>query len=68
MEERPVRRYAAVVGLDPAKEALYRELHADVWPEVRAAIQRAHIHNLSILITELDGQPRRPIEMLMQLP
>ncbi|MCU0791584.1 MAG: L-rhamnose mutarotase [Opitutaceae bacterium] len=50
-----VKRFASVVGLDPAKEKLYRELHAEVWPEVVAAIRRANIVNFNIYVTEIAG-------------
>lgn len=51
-----VKRFASIVGLDPAKEKLYRELHAEVWPEVVAAIRRANITNYNIYITEIEGR------------
>lgn len=51
-----VKRFASIVGLDPARERLYRELHADVWPEVVAAIRRANITNYTIYITEIEGR------------
>jgi L-rhamnose mutarotase len=34
----------------------YRELHADVWPEVEAAIRKAHISNYRIHVAELAGR------------
>lgn len=49
-----VTYYGSIVGLDPAKEKLYRELHSNVWPEVRAAIRRANIRNFNIYTTEID--------------
>lgn len=52
----PVKYYGAVIGLDPAKEREYRELHANAWPEVLAAINRANIRNFTIFITEIDGR------------
>lgn len=52
----PVQRFSAVVELNPEKEKLYRELHADVWPEVKAAIKKANIQNFNIFITEIDGK------------
>ena len=52
----PVKSYGAVIGLDPAKEREYRELHANAWPEVLAAINRANIRNFNIFITEIDGR------------
>ncbi len=51
-----VKRYAAVVGLNPEKEKLYRELHADVWPEVVAAVKNANIRNFNIFTVELNGK------------
>lgn len=51
-----VKRFASIVGLDPTQENRYRELHADVWPEVVAAIRRANISNYSIYITEIEGR------------
>lgn len=52
----PVRHYAGIVGLVPAREAEYRALHARVWPEVVAAIHRANIRNFNIYVTEIDGK------------
>ena len=48
--------YGSAIELVPEKEALYRELHADVWPEVRAAIKKANIRNYNIFVAELDGK------------
>lgn len=52
----PVKFYASMVGLDPSKEKTYRELHAQVWPEVVAAIHRANIRNFNIFVTEIAGR------------
>lgn len=51
-----IKHFASIVGLDPAKEKLYRELHADVWPAVVAAIRRANITNYHIYVTEIAGR------------
>jgi len=51
-----VRRYASTVELIPEKEQFYRELHADVWPQVVAAIKKANIHNYSIFVAEIQGR------------
>ncbi|MBL9204559.1 MAG: L-rhamnose mutarotase [Opitutaceae bacterium] len=51
-----VRHYAGIVGLLPAREREYRDLHARVWPEVVAAIHRANIRNFNIYVTEIDGK------------
>jgi len=51
-----VKRFASVIELAPEKEDEYRRLHADVWPEVVAAVKRANIRNYSIYIVELNGK------------
>ncbi|TWU00219.1 L-rhamnose mutarotase [Botrimarina colliarenosi] len=45
-----VRRFASFVELKPEHEAVYREMHADVWPEVVAACKRANIQNYHIWV------------------
>lgn len=45
-----VRRFASFVELLPEKEQLYREMHAEVWPEVVAACKRANIRDYHIWI------------------
>ena len=50
------RFYGSIVGLDPAKEQLYRELHANVWPEVTAALTKANIRNFTVYLTEIEGR------------
>ncbi len=51
-----VKRYGSVIELLPEKEKTYRELHADVWPEVVAAIKKANIQNYNIFTVELGGK------------
>jgi len=51
-----VKYYCATVELCPEKEQEYRELHANVWPEVRAAITKANIRNYNIYVTEIAGR------------
>ena len=51
-----VKYYCATVELRPEKEQEYRELHANVWPEVRSAIAEANIRNYNIHITEIAGR------------
>ena len=51
-----VKYFCSIVGLDPAREKQYRELHANVWPEVVAAIRRAKITNYNIYVTEIEGR------------
>jgi L-rhamnose mutarotase len=48
--------YSSVIELIPEKEQQYRELHADVWPEVVAAIRKANIRDYRIYRTELQGK------------
>ena len=52
----PVQRFAAVVELLPEKEEEYRQLHAEVWPEVQAAIKNANIQNYSIHVVPIGGK------------
>ena len=44
----------ALVSLE--RTVSYRELHAQVWPEVVAAIHRANIRNFNIFVTEIAGR------------
>ena len=46
------QRYASVIRLRPEREAEYRALHADVWPDVLAALRRAHVSNYSIFLRD----------------
>lgn len=51
-----VRRVAQLVELKPDEQQRYREMHAEVWPEVVAALKRAHVRNYSIFLAEIDGK------------
>ncbi len=51
-----VRRYARLVELKPEHEESYREMHAEVWPEVVVAFKRANMSNYSIHIFDLGGK------------
>jgi L-rhamnose mutarotase len=51
-----VQYYGSVIELKPGMEGKYRKLHSDVWPEVKAAIAKAHIRNYSIFVADLDGK------------
>jgi L-rhamnose mutarotase len=53
----PVQRHAMVTGLHPAKEAVYRELHAAPWPGVLRTIRDCNIRNFSIHRSEIGGSP-----------
>lgn len=41
-----------MITLRPEKEAEYRRLHAEVWPDVLAALRRAHVTNYSIFLRD----------------
>lgn len=47
-----MQRHAAIIRLRPEKEAEYRALHADAWPQVLAMLTRAHIGNYSIFLRD----------------
>ncbi|MBV9449067.1 MAG: L-rhamnose mutarotase [Streptosporangiaceae bacterium] len=47
-----VQRFASVVRLRPGREAEYRDLHVNVWPDVLAALKRAHVRNYSIFLRD----------------
>ena len=43
-----MQRYGSVIRLRPEKLAEYKELHANVWPEVLQMIRACNIRNYSI--------------------
>ncbi len=45
-------RVASVIRLRPEHEDAYRELHRAVWPDVLAALARAHVRNYSIFLRD----------------
>ncbi len=47
-----VQRFASVIKVAPGREQEYRDLHAQVWPDVLAALQRAHVSNYSIFLRD----------------
>ena len=51
-----VRRLTSVIELRPEKEQQYRQLHAEVWPEVVKAIKKSHIRNYSISVARIGGR------------
>lgn len=52
----PPQRFASVTGLNPEKEAYYRELHARPWPTILAKIKDCNIRNYSIYRSEIAGR------------
>lgn len=47
-----MKRYGAVIGIKPDKLQAYKDLHAAVWPQVLAQIQRSNIKNYTIYLRE----------------
>jgi L-rhamnose mutarotase len=47
-----VTRYGSVIRLRPDKEAEYRRLHADVWPDVLRQIRASNLRNYSIFLRD----------------
>jgi len=45
-------RVASVIRLRPEHEDAYRALHRAVWPDVLAALARAHVRNYSIFLRD----------------
>ena len=43
-----MQRYGSLIKLKPGKLAEYKELHANVWPEVLKTIRECNIRNYSI--------------------
>jgi L-rhamnose mutarotase len=49
----PPQRYGMVIGLKEDQVDAYREIHADPWPGVLAALDRSHLRNFSIWLVEM---------------
>ncbi|HKR71778.1 MAG TPA: L-rhamnose mutarotase [Streptosporangiaceae bacterium] len=47
-----MQRIASVIRLRPDKEAEYRTLHVDVWPDVLSMLKAARISNYSIFLRD----------------
>ena len=52
-----VQRFGMVTGLKPEKVAVYKSLHAHVWPMVLKQIKESNIRNYSIYLKEINGKP-----------
>ena len=52
--QQKVTRYGSVIGLKPEKLEEYKELHANVWPDVLKKIKECNIRNYSIYLGELE--------------
>lgn len=49
----PVKHYCSMIELRPEKEAEYRHLHANVWPDVLTGIRKSKIRNFNIYAATL---------------
>jgi len=49
-EEDPLQRICFMMRVRPDRAEEYRRRHADVWPEMRAALQAAGWHNYSLFL------------------
>lgn len=47
-----MQRMGMLIGIDPAEIAAYKNLHAAVWPQVLATLQKAQIRNYTIFLRE----------------
>jgi L-rhamnose mutarotase len=47
-----VQRMGMVIGIKPEKLEEYKQLHANPWPEMSAALTEANIRNYSIFLKE----------------
>jgi L-rhamnose mutarotase len=47
-----MKRYGRVLGLKPEAIAEYKRIHAAVWPDVLAQIERSGIRNYTIFLRE----------------
>jgi L-rhamnose mutarotase len=56
VEESGVKRMLTVFALNPERERLYRELHANAWPAIIDRLKKSNMRNYSIFINELAGQ------------
>jgi L-rhamnose mutarotase len=45
-----MKRFAQVIGIRPDRLAVYKQLHAAVWPAVLAKITECNIRNYSIFL------------------
>ncbi|MDL2236306.1 L-rhamnose mutarotase [Christensenellaceae bacterium OttesenSCG-928-K19] len=47
-----MKRYGQVIKVRPEKEAYYRDLHANAWPEVLDMIKECNIKNYTIFLRD----------------
>lgn len=46
------QRMGMVIGIEPARIAEYKALHAQCWPEILQGLKDANVHNYSIFLRE----------------
>lgn len=51
-----MKRVGMVVGINPENITEYKRLHADDNPGVRDLLNKYHLNNFSIFLTEIDGK------------
>ena len=51
-----IKQVGMVVGIKPDKIKEYKRLHAAGHPGVRDLLNKYHMHNFSIFLTEIDGK------------
>lgn len=56
VKAKSVRRMAAVTGLKPDREELYRTLHATTWPGVLKQNRESNFRNFSIFLKDIGGK------------
>ena len=51
-----VKRVGMVIGIKPGQIDEYKRIHADGHPGVRDLLNKYHMHNFSIYLTQIDGK------------
>lgn len=46
-----MRRFGQIIGVDPERIEEYVDYHANIWPEIADALDRAQIRNYSIFFS-----------------
>ena len=47
-----MKRYGSVIKINPEKIEIYKNLHANPWPEINAMIKECNIQNYSIYLKD----------------
>lgn len=51
-----IKRVGMVIGIRPDQIEEYKRIHADGHPGVRDLLNKYHMHNFSIYLTQIDGK------------